>query len=99
MEISTHTAKGVDKVKRYGWTMKDKPGTLTMLQKDVLQIHPAYQRELVGQKVRNKCSGMVCGFACGVLIVGKRDGKYWVIDGQHRAMAANDAATLRNCPA
>lgn len=53
--------------------MKDKPGTLTMLHKDVLQVHPAYQRELVEQKVK-QITAEWSWIACGALIVGKRGG-------------------------
>jgi hypothetical protein len=97
MELSTHTAKGVDKVKRYGWTMKDKPGTLTMLHKDTLQVHPAYQRELVEQKVK-QITAEWSWIACGALIVGKRGGEYWVIDGQHRAMGAKRRSDIEQLP-
>lgn len=97
MELSTHTAKGVDKVKRYGWTMNDKPGTMTMLHKDLLQVHPDYQRDLIEHKVKQITADW-SWIACGALIVGKRGGVYWVIDGQHRAMAAKRRSDIEQIP-
>lgn len=101
MDLSTHTVKGVvkgiDKVARYGWTIKDAPGTLTMLHKDVLQVHPAYQRDLIEQKVR-QITAEWSWIACGTLIIGKRGGEYWVIDGQHRAMGAKRRSDIQQLP-
>lgn len=97
MQLSTHTPRGLDKVKRYGWKMKDEPGVLTILPKGVLQIHPAYQRELIEEKVKQITSEW-SWIACGALIVGKRDADFWVIDGQHRAMAAYRRSDIENLP-
>lgn len=51
MELTATTHVGGDKIKRYGWTVQDEPGEMRLLHKDVLQIRPAYQRDLVAQKV------------------------------------------------
>lgn len=97
MELTTHTPKGVDKVKRYGWTIQDRPGELRHLHKDVLRIHPAYQRELIQQKV-TEISAAWSWVAMGALVVGERGGEFWVIDGQHRACAAKRRSDITHLP-
>lgn len=88
IEISTlDTHQGIEKIKRYGWTMKDAPGTLQMLHKSVLSVHPAYQRDLNELKSRQVAAAW-SWVGCGALVVGRRSGDFWVIDGQHRLMAA-----------
>lgn len=97
MEISSHTAKGVNKTTRYNWTTKDAPGVMMTIEKDLLQIHPAYQRDLIEQKVK-EITGEWSWIACGALIVARRGGEYWVIDGQHRAMAAKRRSDISELP-
>lgn len=97
MELTAHTAKGVEKTARYGWVTKDEPGTLLSLHKDILQIHPSYQREVIVQKVKEITSSW-SWVGCGALIVGKRGGDYWVIDGQHRALAAKRRSDITHLP-
>lgn len=97
MELTTHTPKGLDKVKRYGWTVQDAPGEMRLLHKDALQIHPAYQRDLVAQKV-TEISAAWSWVALGALVVGERGGEFWVIDGQHRAAAAKRRSDITHLP-
>ncbi len=97
MELTTHTAKGVDKTSRYGWVTKDEPGELRMLHKDTLQVHPAYQRDLLTEKVK-AITAAWSWLSLGALVVGERGGEYWVIDGQHRAMAAKRRSDITHLP-
>lgn len=97
MELSSHSASGLNKVARYGWTTKDLPGKLKMLNKDILRVDPAYQRDLVDEKVTKITAGW-SWVACGAIIVGLRDGEYWVIDGQHRVMSAKRRSDIDALP-
>lgn len=97
MQITTHTTKGVDKTVRYGWVTKDEPGELMMLHKDVLQIHPAYQRDALQEKVK-AITASWSWLSLGALVVGNRNGEYWVIDGQHRALAAKRRSDITHLP-
>ena len=97
MELTTHTAKGVDKTTRYGWVTKDEPGELQMLHKDVLQIHPAYQRDVLLDKVKTITAAW-SWLSLGALVVGERGGEFWVIDGQHRALAAKRRSDITHLP-
>lgn len=97
MEMTTHTAKGVDKTARYGWVTKDQPGELMMLHKDALQVHPAYQREVLQDKVK-AITAAWSWLSLGALVVGERGGEFWVIDGQHRALAAKRRSDITHLP-
>lgn len=87
----------VTKVDRYGWTLKDKPGDLIHIDKKALSIHPSYQRHSVEAKVKSIASSW-SWIACGAIIIGARDGEYWVIDGQHRVLAAMRRADIELLP-
>lgn len=97
MEITSHTTRGVEKTRRYGWVTRDEPGELVMLHKDLLQMHPAYQRDVIPQKV-TEITAAWSWLSCGALIVGRRGGEYWVIDGQHRALSAKRRADITSLP-
>lgn len=94
---NTDNHQGVDKIKRYGWEIKDGIGELKFLHKDVLQIHPAYQREAMMRKVIEiaSCWSWV---GAGAIVVGERTGEFWVIDGQHRVLAAKRRSDITQLP-
>lgn len=87
----------VDRVKRYGWEIRDKPGTFAMLPKNDLAISDEYQRELIPAKVQEIASSW-SWMACGVILVASRDGKYWVFDGSHRFAAARKRSDIQALP-
>ncbi len=87
----------VDKVSRYGWTTKDEMGRICMLEKEVLAIDSSYQRELLQTKVM-EIAGKWSWVACGAVLVGHRQGRYFVIDGQHRVAAALKRSDIRQLP-
>jgi hypothetical protein len=97
MELTTHTPQGVDKTARYGWVTKDEPGELKMLHKDVLKIHPAYQRDVLPEKVK-AITAAWSWVSLGALVVGERGGEFWVIDGQHRTLAAKRRSDIAHLP-
>jgi hypothetical protein len=93
----SETVNGVDKVKRYGWETKNSPGEFASLHKDVLRIHPAYQRAMIPGKVKEVTSCW-SWISCGAIVVGERGGEYWVIDGQHRVLAAKRRSDITHLP-
>jgi hypothetical protein len=93
----SETTNGVDKVKRYGWITKDKPGVLMTLHKDKLQIHPSYQRDVIPTKVKEITANW-SWVGAGAIVVGERGGEYWVIDGQHRVLAAKRRSDITHLP-
>lgn len=95
--MMSETVNGVDKKTRYGWVTKDEPGVLKYLHKDALQIHPAYQRDVILQKVK-EITAQWSWVGAGVIVVGERGGEYWVIDGQHRVTAAKRRSDITLLP-
>jgi hypothetical protein len=85
------------KVERYKWTTKDEPGTFVQLNKGDLQVHPEYQRSANSKKVLQIASEW-SWVSCGAIIIGERSGEYWVIDGQHRVLAAKKRSDIKKLP-
>lgn len=86
-----------DKIARYGWVVKDKPGEFRLINKIALLIPEEYQRELIQSKVKEITSAW-SWFGCGSIIVAQRDGAYWVVDGQHRVLAAMRRSDIDELP-
>lgn len=97
MELSTHKHQTIDTVTRYGWKLKDQPGKLKMLHKDALSIDADYQRDALTEKVRQIAANW-SWLSLGALVVGERDGQYFVIDGQHRLLAAKKRTDIKELP-
>lgn len=95
--VNIGASKLTSKIDRYGWTVKDKPGEMKMLHKSVLKVHPSYQRHALKQKIASIASSW-SWVAAGAIIVGERGGEYWVIDGQHRVLAAHNRADIDKLP-
>lgn len=88
---------GANKIDRYDWKIKGDPGILTTIHKDVLLVNSAYQRQAKSGKVLNLARDW-SWVACGALVVTRRDGEYWVIDGQHRLLAAQSRSDITHLP-
>lgn len=92
------TPKGADKVTRYGWQVSSEPGEFRMIPKRLLMVNnEVYQRDAH----KSKCLELASNWswvACGALIVAERDGKFWVVDGQHRKLAADRRSDIKALP-
>jgi hypothetical protein len=98
MDYSDKTPSGQDKITRYGWdSIKDERGELLWIDKHDLHIEVAYQREVAEDKV-TKISKAWSWLHLGVLVVAKRDGRLWVVDGQHRVLAARRRSDIADLP-
>lgn len=78
-----------NKIELYGWELKDAPGQLMLLNKNALVVDHSYQRKASHTRViqiAQKWSWL----ACGVVLVARRKGdqRLYVVDGQHRVLAA-----------
>lgn len=91
------TPAGMSKIDRYKWTIRDAQGDLTTIDKNLLKIHPAYQRDANKLKLMQIASDW-SWIACGAIIVARRGGEYWVVDGQHRVLAANKRSDIEKLP-
>ena len=95
---NTESAIGAtSKIERYKWTVKDKQGVLLDIGKHELHIDRSYQRDANERKVL-ALAAKWSWVACGVITVADRDGTFWVIDGQHRVMAARKRADIDKLP-
>jgi len=92
-----HPIGRIDKIKRYGWSVKDSCGKIQYINKNILQIHPSYQRNASQSKILDLASSW-SWVACGAIIVGSRDGEFWVIDGQHRVLGAKRRSDIKELP-
>lgn len=97
IELTEVTANGVDKVGRYWGPIEDKKGMLMWIHKRDLHVDAVYQRDAGDDKV-SKITKSFSWVSCGVIKVSIRDGKYWVIDGQHRVLAAKRRSDIDELP-
>lgn len=98
-ETITYKGRAVDKVTRYKWLSRNDPGKLEYVPKGLLKVDSRYQRALNDAK-RLRIASNFNWAAFGVLIVARRDdGSLWVIDGQHRLMAAQSRSDVKEVPA
>lgn len=83
--------------KRYNLTVVDQPGEFKMINKHKLMIDRSYQRNASKGRVKliNKDWSWL---ACGVIIVASREEGLFVVDGQHRVLAALSRADIEMLP-
>jgi hypothetical protein len=92
-----HGTTKQSKVDRYKWKVVDEPGQFLAIHKDELHIDLSYQRAANNDKIR-KIAGKWSWIACGAIIVGCREGRYYVIDGGHRVMASRHRIDIKTLP-
>ena len=86
--LETVNGGKTDKLKRYGWVIKDAPGEMKFIKKTALRIPDEYQRDLNNKKAQDYASAW-SWFGCAVIVVARRhDGALYIVDGQHRHSAA-----------
>jgi hypothetical protein len=93
------TPTGVDKITRYQWTIKNAPGEFHMIAKEDLEVDHAYQRNKINHKRVDDLCRAWDWIACGCLVVSLRDdNKWYVLDGQHRKLAADQRSDIHQLP-
>jgi hypothetical protein len=92
-------SKHCDKVAKYNWAGKPSENAkLQWLKVGLLEVDHSYQRErLYEPQVLSIARAFNWAFF-GALTVKKRDGKYFVIDGQHRLAAAIRRGDIHSVP-
>jgi hypothetical protein len=85
------------KADRLGLKVPDQPGRFEWILKDRLLVDLSYQRKANPGKVERMAAGW-SWVALGVLIVARRGGKLYVIDGDHRVLAARRLAEVTQLP-
>lgn len=92
------TSKGTSKIAHYGWTVADAEGEFRRINKRLLKVNnDVYQREGIKTKVLELASNW-SWIACGALVIASRDGVLWVVDGQHRKLAADRRSDIQELP-
>ena len=87
-----------DKVSRYGWVPPDKKGTFVEMPIGNLQIDHTYQRDKISTERVSAIAKDWSYAACVALGVVRRDGLYYVYDGQHRLAAAKQRGDISHLP-
>lgn len=85
------------KVERYGWTVKDAPGVSMEIGKDDLRVDESYQRGPTEVKIKSIARDW-SWIACGAIIVADRENIFYVVDGQHRVLAARRRSDIKVLP-
>jgi hypothetical protein len=97
--LDEKTQAGMDKVTRYHWTIKNAPGEFLLIAKEELEVDQSYQRNRINQRRVDELCRAWDWIACGCLVVALReDNKWFVMDGQHRKLAADMRSDIRNLP-
>jgi len=87
-EKVTSSHLGLSKRERYSWTITDQPGDFAKISKKELRVDQSYQRKHSEAKINNLAKEW-SWVACGAISVALRsDGEWFVMDGQHRVLAA-----------
>ncbi len=91
--------QGADKVARYNWIIRNAPGEFLMIPKQELEVDHGYQRNAVNQRRIEALCRTWDWVACGCLVVALRDDNRWfVMDGQHRKLAADMRSDIKDLP-
>lgn len=85
------------KLERYNWTIQDQPGQMQMIAKGDLQIDHLYQRHANEDKLKAIARDW-SWIACGAITVADRGGVLFVVDGQHRVLAARRRIDIIDMP-
>lgn len=96
--VTETVSGGMSKVERYRWLSRNKKGELAYVDKRSLLVDHTYQRPFNDAK-RLRIAARFNWAAFGVLlVVRRRDGSLWTIDGQHRLAAAMSRADIQDVP-
>jgi hypothetical protein len=89
---------GMDKVQRYKWADLKNPGEFAMIAKEELHVDHSYQRDKINEGRVNEVASNWDWVMCGALSVSERDGQWFVMDGQHRKLAADKRSDIKELP-
>lgn len=93
------TPQGVDKIARYNWEEENSPGDLLYIHKSKLSVDPTYQRDPKSDKKVIEIAKSWNWVSLGAIIVAQREnGQLFVVDGQHRVLAAMKRSDVKELP-
>jgi hypothetical protein len=99
LDLQEKDVNGMDKIKRYGWKMRNSPGEFHWIPKADLSIDHTYQRNKLNVKRIEDMARNWDWIACGALVVSLREDNAWfVMDGQNRKLAADKRSDIKELP-
>lgn len=87
----------MSKIDRYGWIVHDTPGVFLEIDKHDLNVDKTYQRDQNEAKVKAIASAW-SWVSCAAIVVADRSGLFFVMDGQHRVLAARRRSDITTLP-
>jgi hypothetical protein len=96
--VSAPNGKQLDKLTRYGWSVKGKRGVPKDIPKNQIRIDLTYQREpTIGkvQKIQSEFNWPAFG---RIMVSSRKDGFFYVFDGGHRLTATMSRSDIKNIP-
>lgn len=87
----------MDNDNRRSWDKLDNRGEFKYIDKSILLVDESYQRATSPAKTQ-RIAAKWSWVSCGCIIVANRNGKLFVIDGQHRVVASRDRDDIRELP-
>lgn len=99
-ELAPHPkVGGMSKREKFGWQPLDERGIYAELPKDLLHVDHTYQRDKINNERVSEYAADFKWLKCGTIQVALRpDGRYFVVDGQHRALAAAKRDDIKTIP-
>lgn len=89
----------VSKVEFHKWTVADKPGRYRQISKTDLRVDPEYQRDNVNEgRVLDIAKNWSWVALNAIAVAEREDGTLWVMDGQHRFLAALKRSDIIKLP-
>lgn len=93
-----HGKTGTSKRLKYRWTELPPEGEFARIPKDQLYVDPSYQREHSEAKAREMAADWEWIRCPTLMVVQRLDGTLFVVDGQHRAIAASKRDDIEDLP-
>jgi hypothetical protein len=96
--IKTPTGKKMSKVDVYKWKPSGNVGEFHWIDKEDLSVDHEYQRQKLNESRINEFASHWCWIKCGVLSIAIRNNEWYVVDGQHRKLAADKRSDVKKLP-
>lgn len=93
-----HSVRGQDKIDRYKWNPLPLMGEFVFIKKQDLDIDHSYQRDEIDENKLNTIAANWSWVSCGAISVAERNGRWYVMDGQHRKLAADKRSDITELP-
>lgn len=88
----------INKIDRYGWKEIGSQGEFYLIDKKELFVDHRYQRSNINKKRISDFAANWSWIRCGSLSVCIRDNEWYVVDGQHRKLAADLRSDIKKLP-